>query len=170
MVVQRQGQRPAERPWRCCATMGCGYCWWATDRATSKILSAASRRECGSTSPAALPEDCHELGITIHGTFILGLPGETGNDRGDDPFAAESIRTRSESPLPLPIPAPTCIASGRERLARPRSCRADRRARVQIAPLQYPHLSHTEIFHRSKPSTNASTFVVRRSLRSSPRW
>ena len=22
-------------------------------------------------------EDCHELGITIHGTFILGLPGET---------------------------------------------------------------------------------------------
>ena len=22
-------------------------------------------------------KDCHELGITIHGTFILGLPGET---------------------------------------------------------------------------------------------
>ena len=22
-------------------------------------------------------KDCHELGITIHGTFIMGLPGET---------------------------------------------------------------------------------------------
>jgi len=22
-------------------------------------------------------KDCHELGIVIHGTFILGLPGET---------------------------------------------------------------------------------------------
>ncbi|MEQ1479379.1 radical SAM protein, partial [Salmonella enterica] len=22
-------------------------------------------------------QDCHDLGITIHGTFILGLPGET---------------------------------------------------------------------------------------------
>ena len=22
-------------------------------------------------------KDCHELGVTIHGTFILGLPGET---------------------------------------------------------------------------------------------
>ena len=25
----------------------------------------------------AFTKDCHELGITIHGTFILGLPGET---------------------------------------------------------------------------------------------
>ena len=32
-------------------------------------------------------KDCHELGITIHGTFILGLPGETPrDDRGDHPL------------------------------------------------------------------------------------
>ena len=31
-------------------------------------------------------KDCHELGITIHGTFILGPAGrEQGDDRGDDP-------------------------------------------------------------------------------------
>jgi len=32
-------------------------------------------------------KDCHELGIRIHGTFILGLPGET----------QETIRRRSRS-------------------------------------------------------------------------
>ena len=37
--------------------------------------------------------DCHELGIKIHGTFILGLPGETqADDRGDDP-----VRHRDQS-------------------------------------------------------------------------
>ena len=56
--------------------MACGCCWSATNPATSRSCST-SRRACGSSSRAASPADCHELGIVIHGTFILGLPGET---------------------------------------------------------------------------------------------
>ena len=39
-------------------------------------------------------EDCHKLGITIHGTFIVGLPGETPDTiERDDP-----VRERDQPP------------------------------------------------------------------------
>ena len=67
-------------------------------------------------------KDCHELGITIHGTFILGLPGETeGDDRGNDPLC------RRDQPAHDPGVAGRALsrhlsasAGGRERLARHR--------------------------------------------------
>ena len=95
-------------------------------------------------------KDCHELGITIHGTFILGLPGETKrDDRGDDPLRhARSIRTRSRSRSPRPIPAPYLYRAGASRTAgstrampnwsTTAACRS-RRCTIRIS-------THTEIF------------------------
>jgi len=50
-------------------------------------------------------EDCHKLGITIHGTFILGLPGETPETiRESIEFAkemdCETIQVSLASPYP----------------------------------------------------------------------
>ncbi len=59
-------------------------------------------------------KDCHELGIVIHGTFILGLPGETrrrSRRRWISP--RRSIRTRFRFRSRLPIPAPS--STGRRR-------------------------------------------------------
>ncbi len=57
-------------------------------------------------------EDCRKLGILIHGTFILGLPGETtGNDREDHRTSPRrSIRTPSRYRWPRPIPGPRCTS------------------------------------------------------------
>src|SRR5215813_2587752 len=51
-------------------------------------------------------EDCHRLGITIHGTFILGLPGET-QDEGPVDGDAQAVAVLREAagdvdPGPLP--------------------------------------------------------------------
>ncbi len=76
-------------------------------------------------------KDCHELGIKIHGTFILGLPGETERDhRGN-----HQIRHRDQSAhhaglarrtLPRHLPAQAGVG---EWLARREQRRTDRRSR-----------------------------------------
>ena len=56
-------------------------------------------------------KDCHELGITIHGTFILGLPGETRETIEETiRLPPRSIRTPSRSRSRLPIRALSSIA------------------------------------------------------------
>ena len=109
-------------------TTGCGCCWSATRAATSRSCTT-SRRACWSTSPGSFTKDCHELGIMIHGTFILGLPGETqetirGDDRvrqGDQPAHDPGVAGRALS-RHLPVQA-----GAGERLARRRQRRAGRR-------------------------------------------
>ncbi len=76
-------------------------------------------------------KDCHELGITIHGTFILGLPGRNpGDDRADDTLCHrdQSAHDPGVAGRALPWHAPLSPGA-RERLARQRQCRAGRRAR-----------------------------------------
>ena len=65
-------------------------------------------------------KDCHELGITIHGTFILGLPGETKETIEETiRFATEinphTIQVSLAAPYPGTVPLQ---AGGGERLAR----------------------------------------------------
>ena len=57
-------------------------------------------------------KDCHELGITIHGTFIMGLPGETKDTiAGDDQVRdARSIRIPFRFRSPRLIPARSCTS------------------------------------------------------------
>ena len=94
-------------------------------------------------------KDCHELGITIHGTFILGLPGEIeGDDRGNHPLCRRDQPAHDPGVIGRPLSRHRAASrGGRERLARCRACRTDRRAAgCRSRPLHYPHLSHTEIF------------------------
>jgi hopanoid biosynthesis associated radical SAM protein HpnJ len=93
-------------------------------------------------------KDCHELGITIHGTFILGLPGETKETIEETiRFAGEINPHTIQVSLAAPYPGTYLHRQAVENgwLDETHAELIDERG-VQIAPLHYPHLSHTEIF------------------------
>jgi len=93
--------------------------------------------------------DCHELGIKIHGTFILGLPGETKETIQETiRFATEINPHTLQVSLAAPYPGTFLYDQAVENgwLDAEHAELIDERG-VQIAPLHYPGiLSHTEIF------------------------
>ncbi|HWD58882.1 MAG TPA: hopanoid biosynthesis associated radical SAM protein HpnJ [Stellaceae bacterium] len=93
-------------------------------------------------------KDCHELGIVIHGTFILGLPGETKETIEETiKFATEINPHTIQVSLAAPYPGTFLYRQATEN-----GWFADEHADLlteqgtQIAQLSYPHLSHVEIF------------------------
>ncbi|MGO1080163.1 hopanoid biosynthesis associated radical SAM protein HpnJ [Inquilinus sp. CA228] len=94
-------------------------------------------------------KDCHELGIQIHGTFILGLPGETKETIQETiRFATEINPHTIQVSLAAPYPGTFLYNQAVENgwLDAAHAELVDERG-VQIAPLHYPHLGHDEIFH-----------------------
>jgi hopanoid biosynthesis associated radical SAM protein HpnJ len=92
-------------------------------------------------------EDCHKLGITIHGTFIMGLPGETRETIRDTIRFAREINPHTlQVSLAAPYPGTELHRQAAEQgwLAESDALVAD--DGVQVAALSYPHLSHEEIF------------------------
>jgi len=92
--------------------------------------------------------DCHELGIQIHGTFILGLPGEsTETIRETVEFAKRinphTIQVSLAAPYPGTFLYNQAVQNGWLDAANAEL--VDDHG-IQIAPLHYPHLSHKEIF------------------------
>ncbi len=75
--------------------------------------------------------DCHELGVKIHGTFILGLPGETqADDRGDDPLRHRDQSAHHPGVAGGTVPGDVPVqAGGGERLAGCRTRRTGGRTR-----------------------------------------
>jgi hopanoid biosynthesis associated radical SAM protein HpnJ len=93
-------------------------------------------------------KDCHELGIVIHGTFILGLPGETKETIQETiKFATEINPHTIQVSLAAPYPGTFLFKQAVENgwLDVKHAELIDDRG-IQIAPLHYPHLSHEEIF------------------------
>jgi len=93
-------------------------------------------------------KDCHELGITIHGTFILGLPGESRETIEETiRFATEINPHTIQVSLAAPYPGTELYREALEHgwLDQAHAELIDDSG-VQMAPLHYPHLAHTEIF------------------------
>ncbi|GJE28182.1 hopanoid biosynthesis associated radical SAM protein HpnJ [Methylobacterium organophilum] len=94
-------------------------------------------------------KDCHELGIAIHGTFILGLPGETKETIQETIKYATRINPHTiQVSLAAPYPGTFLYKQAVENgwLDVENAELVDENG-VQVAPLHYPHLSHTEIFN-----------------------
>src|ERR1700685_1794294 len=94
-------------------------------------------------------KDCHELGIAIHGTFILGLPGESRETIEETIRFAREINPHTiQVSLAAPYPGTELHREALEHgwLDEEHAELIDTHG-VQMAPLHYPHLSHTEIFH-----------------------
>ena len=93
-------------------------------------------------------KDCRELGIVTHGTFILGLPGETKETIEETiRFAIEINPHTLQVSLAAPYPGTFLYKQALENnwFAHENSDMLSERG-VQLASLSYPHLSHTEIF------------------------
>ncbi|HEY1614981.1 MAG TPA: hopanoid biosynthesis associated radical SAM protein HpnJ [Rhizomicrobium sp.] len=92
-------------------------------------------------------KDCHELGIMIHGTFILGLPGETLDTIEETVRFANRINPHTiQVSLAAPYPGTFLFKQAVENgwLDAANAELVDERG-IQIAPLHYPHLSHKQI-------------------------
>ncbi|KXU99603.1 radical SAM protein [Gluconobacter potus] len=92
--------------------------------------------------------NCHKLGIKIHGTFIVGLPGETKETIQETIKFAKGINPHTlQVSLAAPYPGTFLHKQATENgwLNEAEAELIDESG-VQIAPLHYPHLSHTEIF------------------------
>ncbi len=93
-------------------------------------------------------KDCHTLGIAIHGTFILGLPGESKETIRETVEFAKRINPHTiQVSLAAPYPGTFLF----DQAVKNGWLDADNAelvddSGIQIAPLHYPHLSHKEIF------------------------
>jgi radical SAM superfamily enzyme YgiQ (UPF0313 family) len=94
--------------------------------------------------------DCRDLGITVHGTFILGLPGETRETIEETiRFAREVNPHTIQVSVAAPYPGTELYRQAVENGWLPDGDE-DGAALVsgdgtQLAALSYPHLGHTEI-------------------------
>jgi hopanoid biosynthesis associated radical SAM protein HpnJ len=92
--------------------------------------------------------DCHDLGIVIHGTFIIGLPGETKETIEETiRFACDINPHTIQVSLAAPYPGTELYRQAVENgwLDLEHAELIDDHG-VQMAPLHYPHLAHQESF------------------------
>lgn len=112
-------------------------------------------------------EDCRKLGIQIHGTFILGLPGETRETIEKTIAYAKDINPHTiQVSLAAPYPGTTlyrqAVANGW--LEENKVIHLVNDQGVQLAAISYPHLSREEIYH------GVETFYRRFYFRPSKIW
>jgi hopanoid biosynthesis associated radical SAM protein HpnJ len=94
--------------------------------------------------------DCRKLGILVHGTFILGLPGETKETIAKTIAFAKEINPHTiQVSLAAPYPGTTLYKQAVENgwLQENEAVNLVNDKGVQLAAISYPHLSKEEIFH-----------------------
>jgi radical SAM superfamily enzyme YgiQ (UPF0313 family) len=90
--------------------------------------------------------DCKALGIAIHGTFILGLPGETRDTIQETiRFACEIDPDTIQVSLAAPYPGTSLYAEARRNGWIEAEELVDDTG-VQLSAIGYPHLPRTEIY------------------------
>jgi hopanoid biosynthesis associated radical SAM protein HpnJ len=94
--------------------------------------------------------DCRALGITVHGTFILGLPGETRETIAKSIAFAKEINPHTiQVSLAAPYPGTRLYEQAVENgwIAPNKVINLVNESGVQLAAISYPHLSREEIYH-----------------------
>ncbi|RDI97336.1 hopanoid biosynthesis associated radical SAM protein HpnJ [Dyella solisilvae] len=112
-------------------------------------------------------ENCRKLGIVVHGTFILGLPGETKETIARTIEYAKEINPHTiQVSLAAPYPGTSLYKQAIENgwLEPNTATNLVNDKGVQLAMLSYPHLSKEEIFH------GVETFYRRFYFRPSKIW
>lgn len=112
-------------------------------------------------------EDCRKLGITIHGTFILGLPGETRETIEKTIAYAKEINPHTiQVSLAAPYPGTTLYRQAVDNgwLEENKVINLVNDQGVQLAAISYPHLSKEDIYH------GVETFYKRFYFRPSKIW
>lgn len=112
-------------------------------------------------------DDCRQLGIKIHGTFILGLPGETKETIEKTIEYAKEINPHTiQVSLAAPYPGTTLYQQAVENgwLEENKVIHLVSKEGVQLAAIGYPHLSREEIYH------HLETFYKRFYFRPSKIW
>jgi hopanoid biosynthesis associated radical SAM protein HpnJ len=96
-------------------------------------------------------EDCRKLGIKVHGTFILGLPGETRETiEKTIAYAKEVNPLTIQVSLAAPYPGTALYKEAVENgwLEENKAANLVSAGGVQLAAIGYPHLSRKEIYHQ----------------------
>jgi len=112
-------------------------------------------------------EDCRKLGIQIHGTFILGLPGETRETIEKTIEYAKEINPHTiQVSLAAPYPGTRLYDQAVENgwLEENKVINLVNDKGVQLAAISYPHLSKEDIYH------GVETFYKRFYFRPSKIW
>jgi hopanoid biosynthesis associated radical SAM protein HpnJ len=94
-------------------------------------------------------EDCRKLGIVIHGTFILGLPGETHETiRETIQYAVDINPHTIQVSLAAPYPGTELYQQALDNgwLTDTRNASLVNNQGVQLSPLSYPNLGAEEIY------------------------
>jgi hopanoid biosynthesis associated radical SAM protein HpnJ len=96
--------------------------------------------------------DCRKLGITVHGTFIVGLPGETLETIEQSIKFAQEVNPHTiQVALAAPYPGTELYRQAiQEGWLHDNSEHLVAGDGFQISSLQYPHLSNVEIFEAVK--------------------
>ena len=94
--------------------------------------------------------DCRKLGVVIHGTFILGLPGETAETiRETIQFAVDinphTIQVSLAAPYPGTQLYDQAVSNGW--ITAHDNLNLVNDSGVQLSPISYPHLPAKEIYH-----------------------
>lgn len=94
-------------------------------------------------------KDCRTLGITIHGTFILGLPGETNETIEETIRYAQELNPHTiQVSIAAPYPGTRMYREAIENgwLTENDALHLVNDRGVQLSPISYPHLPDSEIF------------------------
>ena len=92
--------------------------------------------------------DCHKLGVVVHGTFIVGLPGETQETIEETISFAKEINPHTiQVSLAAAYPGTFLHKQATEKQWLLRDANSIvAHDGFQVSSLNYPHLSHDEIF------------------------
>ena len=97
--------------------------------------------------------DCRKLGILVHGTFILGLPGETTETIEKTINFAKEINPHTiQVSLAAPYPGTTMYRQALDNgwLQETEASNLVNNKGVQLAAISYPHLSKEQIYHSTE--------------------